>query len=61
MDSFFKTWLKNRNGDIELDQLGKLILGLIFFILLIYIVSVVIRGELEDQGDGLLDAFNIFK
>ena len=51
-NNFFK---KNKSGALELDELGKLIIGVILFIILIYIVTVVIGGEFtapkEDIGD----------
>lgn len=65
--TFWKSWYKNRlslyskkKGDIEMDQLGKIIIVLVFLIILIYIVSIVIRGELDDQGEKARDAFRFF-
>jgi len=46
---------KAKNGDIEFDQLGMLILGLILFIILIYIVTVVIGGEMGNQTTEVKD------
>lgn len=44
-----KFLIRNKKGDLELDQLGKLIIGVILFIILIYIVTVVIGGEIGNQ------------
>ena len=53
--------IKFRKGALEMDQLGKLLIGLIVLIILIVIVTVVIGGEFGSQGKGIADAFNIFK
>jgi len=60
MIEFWKFWLKNRKGDLELDQLGKIILGLILLIVLIVIITVVIRGEFSNQGDKLRNTLSNF-
>ena len=51
-------WLQNRKGDLEMDQLGKLIIGAIVLIILIYIVTVVIKGEFDDQGGNVENIFS---
>ena len=51
---------KAKNGDIEFDQLGMLILGLILFIILIYIVTVVIGGEMGNQTTDVKDVLTNF-
>ncbi len=49
---------KNKKGGIEMDELGKLIIGLVLFIILIYIVSVLIGGELGSQKGEVTDVFS---
>ncbi len=61
MFEFWKYWAKNRKGDLELDQLGKLILAAVGLLILIVIVTVVINGELENQGEKVGGAFGFFK
>lgn len=51
---------KNKKGDLELDELGKIILGVIFLVVLIVIITVAIRGELFSQGEKIKDIFNFF-
>jgi len=41
-----------------MDELGKLIIGVILFIILIYIVSVMIGGEIGSQKDEVTDVFS---
>ena len=66
MLEFWKLWLKNKSllkdkrGDLELDELGKVILGLIVLLILIVIVTVVIRGEFSSQEDKVEGMFDIF-
>jgi hypothetical protein len=45
--------LFDKKGDLELDEIGKLIVGLILLVTLIVIVTIVINGELSNQGDKL--------
>lgn len=45
----------SKKGSIELDQLGKLIIGLVLFLILIYIVTVILGGELGSQGTEIKD------
>ena len=53
--------IKNfKKAALEMDQLGKLIIGLVILIILIIIVSVVIGGKLDDQGSSISKIFNIF-
>jgi hypothetical protein len=49
---------RNKKGALEMDELGKLILGLILFIILIYIVSIIIGGEIGAQKDDVTDVFS---
>jgi t-SNARE complex subunit (syntaxin) len=51
---------KQKKADLELDELGKLIIGLVLLIVLIVIVTVVIKTELFNSGDKVLDVFSIF-
>lgn len=55
---FFK---RNSKGDLELDELGKLLIGLVLLIVLVVIVTVYIGGEFGNQGDKIKDAFNFMK
>lgn len=48
----------SKKGAIEMDELGKLIIGLVLFLLLIYIVSVLIGGEIGAQKDEVSDVFS---
>jgi hypothetical protein len=52
---------KCKRGDLEFDELGKLILGLVLLVVLIIVVSVVIKGELWKGADRLRDVFSFFK
>ncbi len=57
----FKNYFNLKNSKkvgIEMDELGKLIVGLVLFIVLIYIVSVMIGGELSAQKDDVTDVFS---
>lgn len=49
---------KSKSGALEMDELGKLIIGVILFIILIYIVSVMIGGEIGSQKDEVTDVFS---
>lgn len=51
---FFKY---NKKGDLEFDELGKLLIGLVLLIVLIVIVTVVINGNLSDQTSSLKTVF----
>jgi len=51
---------KNNKGDLEIDELGKLILGLILLLVLIVIVTVYINGEFINQEEGLGSIFGFF-
>lgn len=59
--NIIKYYLKNRKADLELDELGKLILGLILLVVLIVIVTVYIRGEFSNQGDSVKGVFETLK
>lgn len=61
MIEFWKFWLQNRKADLELDELGKIIIGLVLLLVLIAIVTVVIRGEFDNQGDKLADGLDNFR
>ncbi|MCA9460233.1 MAG: hypothetical protein KC550_06820 [Nanoarchaeota archaeon] len=52
---------RNKKGDLELDELGKLILGGILLLILIFIVAYVIKGEFGNQEGNLKGIFGIFK
>ncbi|NQZ84742.1 MAG: hypothetical protein HRU03_03405 [Nanoarchaeales archaeon] len=49
---------KNKCGAIEMDELGRLIIGLVFFIVLIYIVTVIIGGDIKSQEEDIGDVFS---
>ncbi len=64
MGSFWKIWFRNRvsllkhkKGDLEIDEIGKVIIGLILLIILIVVITVVIRGEFSNQGSQIKDIF----
>ena len=44
---------RNKNGALEMDELGKIILMLIGLAILIYIIMVVIRGDVSSQSDNV--------
>ena len=48
---------EDKKGAIEMDELAKLIIGIILLIILIVIVTVVIRGELGIQGEEIKEIF----
>jgi hypothetical protein len=48
----------SKKGAIELDELGKLIIGLVLFIILIYIVSVLVGGEIGSQKEEVTGVFS---
>ncbi len=52
--------IKNKKGDLEIDEIGKLIIGLVLLIVLIAIVTIYIGGDLSDQSDSVVGAFDIF-
>lgn len=52
---------KSKKGDLELDELGKLILGGILLLILIFIVAYVIKGEFGEQDGNIKGIFNIFR
>lgn len=66
MIGFFKLWflnrrlLKEKKGDLELDQLGKLIIGLVIFLILLYFVAVFLGGKITDQEDDITGIFRAF-
>lgn len=60
MLDYWKFWLKNRKGDLELDQLGRLVIALFLLVIIIVIITVVIRGELNNQGQELKNVFSVF-
>ena len=44
---------RNKNGALEMDELGKIILMLIALAILIYIIMVVIRGDVNSQTENV--------
>lgn len=54
-----KMFFFNKRGDIELDELGKIILKVILLVLLIVIITVVISGEFSNQVDKIKGAFGL--
>ncbi len=52
--------IKTKKGDLELDELGKVILGLVLLLILIIIIMI-IKGEFSNQEGVLKGMFNIFK
>ena len=59
MLSFAKYYLKNRKGDLELDELGKMIIATVVLVILIVIVTVYIKGSLDDQAGEVGNVFNV--
>lgn len=53
--------IKSNKGSLELDELGKVIIGLTLLIILIVIVTVVIGPEFGNQGDKVDSIFGMFK
>jgi len=51
---------KIKKADLEMEQLGKLLLAIVGLVILIYIVTVVISGEFGSQSDKVKDVFNLF-
>lgn len=54
------TYIKNKKAALEMDQLGKLLIGLALLIVLIVIITVYINGEFSNQSDKVSTAFKIF-
>jgi hypothetical protein len=52
------SFYNSKKGALEMDELGKLIIGLILFIILIYIVSLMIGGEIGAQKEEVTDVFS---
>lgn len=50
---------KFKKGDIELDEIGKVILALVLLLVLIGIVMY-IKGQFGAQGEEVEQAFNLF-
>lgn len=61
MLSMIKYYLKNRKGDIELDELGKLILAAILLVILVVIITLVIGGKFTEEGENVRGIFDFFK
>ena len=51
---------ENKKGDIELDYVGKAILGAILLAILIFVVTMYIGGEFDTQVDRIRDVFRVF-
>ena len=49
---------KNKKGDLEFDELGKLILAGIALLILIGIVIFVIKGSLDDESEKVTGGLN---
>lgn len=50
----------SKKGDLEWDQIGKVIIALVALIILIYIITQVIGGELGNQGDKIKDSVSFW-
>lgn len=50
----------SKKADIEIDEVGKIIIGLVLLLILIAIITVVIKGELFSAGSRVLNAFKFF-
>ena len=50
----------SKKGDLELDEIIKIMLGVVLLIILIAIIWY-IKGEFTGQGTSIKDSFNIFK
>ncbi len=53
--------IKTRKGDLELDEIGKLLLALILLLILIAIVTLIFIPGFETQSSDLKGIFNFFK
>lgn len=51
---------ESKKGGIELDEMGKVILGAILLVVLIGII-IYIKGGFDEQGDKTIEVTNIFK
>jgi len=61
LQSYRATELKNnKKADLELDEIIKIMLGVVLLIILLAIIWY-IRGEFSGQGTSIKDSFNIFK
>lgn len=52
--------LKNKIAALELDEIGKLILGLALLVVLLVVVFGAITGELSNQVERIKNIFNFF-
>lgn len=53
--------LKTKKADLELDQLGKLILAGLLLVIILAIITLIITGEFTNQLEKIKEAFRIFK
>lgn len=53
-------YIKNKKAALEMDQLGKLLIGLALLIVLIVIVTVYVGGEFSNQSDKVSSVFKVF-
>ncbi len=53
--------IKTKKGDLELDELGKLLIALVLIVILIYIVVYIIGGEFGSQGENIVDTLDTLK
>lgn len=52
------TLFRDKKGDLEWDQIGKILIALVALIILIYVITQVIGGELDTQGGKIADSVN---
>lgn len=50
--------IRNKDGEIEMDQIGKLVIALIFLIVAITIIIFVLRERIADQSGSAVDAIS---
>ncbi len=56
---FIKEIKLSKKGDLEMDELGKLLIALALLIVLIVIVTIYIGGEFSNQEDKVKGVFSI--
>lgn len=52
---------KNKSGWILTDQIGYIILALILIVILMYIIGILLGGEINDQGEKVKGVFDFLK
>ena len=52
--------IRTRKGDLEIDQLGKLILAAVLLLVMVIIIGSIISGEFSNQFEKIKEVFSIF-